>query len=290
MTFIKGCVHNNSVRRFLLGVFLFTLFLFLFPSNSFAIQRYRVLGVSTKSSDLQIPPTVEGPGLILPDSPLFFLDELKQKTRLLFAFTPEEKAKVYAQIAGERLAELRFMLAKNNKKGIDTALNGVSNNLSNSAKEVSAAELSGRNISSLAKEINDIIKQKRDSINVLERRANGSLQAKVKAAQQSLLEAKLEVEDNLSDADFENEFRDDLDIETERMVNEASESAEKLSFNLTEVQKEASNASSKSLIKLQGQAAEEAKKAVQEAQKAAQKFQEVWKNTKEIKTATSSSI
>ena len=118
-----------------------------------------VLGVESKPT-LSIPATSEGPGLLLPDSLIFFLDQLKQEARLVLAFTPEQKAKVHNAVAGERLAELQLMLAKDSVKGIRIALTGISDNLREAAEDIAAAKLTGRNINLLAKDINDSIKEK----------------------------------------------------------------------------------------------------------------------------------
>ena len=174
------------------------------------------MGVSTASATPQIPPTVEGPGLILPDSPFFFFDQLKQEVRLFFAFSPEAKAKIHAAVAGERLAELRLMLLKNNPDAIKTDLNGVSVNLGKAADNIVAAQLTGRNIKDLAKIINDDIKRKQEVLDILEAESDGELKALVTSVQSSILESKVRVEDSLSEDELENEIRDDLNRQIEK--------------------------------------------------------------------------
>ena len=119
------------MKRNLVGGFLSIALAFLVVKPTFAHHQQQVLGVATISADtlqnLQIPSTSEGPGLILPDSPLFFLDQLKQEFRLFLVFTPEAKAKIHASIAGERMAELRFMVQKNSKRGIEYLCGEVEN-------------------------------------------------------------------------------------------------------------------------------------------------------------------
>src|SRR5258708_4914260 len=60
--------------------FIFCVLLFLIVSQGSAFaQEQAVLGVETQPAVMpSIPPTSEGPGLLLPDSPFFFLDKLKQ--------------------------------------------------------------------------------------------------------------------------------------------------------------------------------------------------------------------
>lgn len=307
------------MKRFL--VFFVGALLFLASSTSVsAHHRERVLGDSTTSAS-QIPPTVEGPGLLLPDSPLFFLDQIKQSTRLLFAFSPEAKVKVRADIAGERMAELRFMLAKNNQKGIDIALQGVVENLGKAAESLAEAQLSGRNVSVLAKDVNTKIKQKQEALDVLEATENKEIKFKAKSAQEGLLKAKVSVEDSLPQDEIENEVEDDLHRQVDDEVESASDSAQRIEHQLKELRQQASDSAEKShdrrneilrkaieeknetlkksfekefekekkkeeaLFKEREHAAEQAQKAVKEVQKAATQFKEARQKTEEIKNS-----
>lgn len=300
---------------------LIIVFLFIASQATYAHYRHRhgtVLGDSTTSA--QIPPTIDGPGFILPDSPLFFLDQVKQNVRVLMAFTPENKAKVHASIAGERLAELRFMLAKNNKEGVRIALQGVSDNFQKAADELSEAKLTGRNVSILAKKMNDDIKIKRQSLDILGIQTTGEMNAQVAAAQESVNEAKIKVEDSLPDDDLRNEIRDGINRGIEKEVNAASESAIELEEDLIDLKKEASEAAQKSLkrreealreaieeknlelqrieerrleaeakkqeklVKAQEEAIVAARKAVNEAKIAAEKFKEAQEKIEEIRS------
>ncbi len=245
----------------------------------YANHRAEVLGVSTTSADLSIPPTTEGPGLILPDSPLFFLDQLKQDFRLLLAFTPETKATIYKDIAGERMAELRFMLAKNNLDAAKVALDGVASNLKNAAAQVGQAKLTGRNVDALAKTINDDIKAKQETLDLLENQATGEVKTQVTSAQESLLKAKVEVEDVLPQQDLKNEINSDLTRQAQRKVDEASDSARALQQDLDELNKEASEAAKNSLNARK----EAVKKAIEEKNEALKKVEEKLLETEQKK-------
>ena len=203
------------------------------------------MGDATDSSDLTIPPTAEGPGLILPDSPIFFLDELKQNLRLMLAFTPEQKAKVHRAVAGERLAELQFMLAKNNSQGIRVALQGVSDNLKKAAADLSEARLKGKDVKLLAKTTNDAIKEKREKLSILEENSTGEMKARVKAAREALKAAKVEVEDSLPEDELENEIEDDLEDEIEDHVKATRDSARGLEHAISVLTRLASQAAEK---------------------------------------------
>ncbi len=168
-----------------------------------------VLGTSSQDTNPQIPATSEGPGFILPDSPLFFLDQTKQIIRLALAFTPQAKAKVHATIAGERFAELRFMLDRNNEQGIETDLLGISQNMEGAAENIHDARLSGAEISQLAKSLNDNIKAKQRVLDGLSLQTNGQLRSWSLAVADSLALAKAEVEKALPPDLAANEMRDD---------------------------------------------------------------------------------
>jgi len=295
-------------------VILILAFFFLFFSvPSYAHHRARVLGTSTASSNLEAPPTTEGPGIFLPDSSLFFLDEMKQNVRLLFAFKPEDRAKVYQSIAGERLAEFRFMLAKNSRKGIDISINGVSDNLDKASVELSRAKFNGKDVTKLAKTINDNIKEKRNYLKTVKDQADGELKTKLIASIDALLAAKVEVEDALPQDELEKEILDDLNFKVEDKMGDMSDSADVLRDSLSELKKEASDAAEKSLsqraqalqkaiaekndslkiaelkkleaegkksteiVKVKQEAADEALRAVLQAKEAAEKYGEVQK-------------
>lgn len=303
---------------------LIVVFTFVITRSVAAHHSSRVLGTST--SIPQIPPTTEGPGLILPDSPFFFLDNLKQNVRLFLAFAPEQKAKVYSDIAGERLAELRFMLAKNNKEGVRTALQGVSDNLGKAADSVTQAQLSGRDVSKLAQKINMDIKTRQETLDLLEAQSRGEMAAQVKVAGESLIEAKIKVEDALPAEELENEIRDDLNRKAERRVIQASNSVKELEADLAELNRQATEAAKNSLkaredalkkaieqknevlkreeerlleaerkkqnklLQVQTQAAIQAQAAIETAQKAALRFQQTQQEVNQIRNQVAPTV
>lgn len=260
----------RKILPFSLSILIFILVL---PTHASAFQHQilnEVLGVSTSSALPQIPPTVEGPGLILPDSPLFFLDQLKQNVRLLLAFTPEAKAQVHTEIAGERLAELRFMLAKNNARAATVALQGIADNLQSASKDVAAAQFSGKDVKVLAQQINDNIKAKQKTLDLLEKSTTGSLNLEVAQAEESIFESKIQVEDALPDDVLQNEVKEDLARKIEQRVSDASQSAKLLKRDLDELQKEASESAKKSLESRQ----EALKDAINKSDESLRKVQE----------------
>lgn len=236
------------MKKYLPAVLLLLLFFIVSPSQVVAVHRKFVLGTSTNSSP-NIPPTVEGPGLLLPDSPLFFLDELKQQVRLFSAITSESKANIHADIAGERLAELRFMLARDNEHGVRTALLGIMDHLKSASSQVNSAKMSGKSVERLAKTINAAIETKQQALDVLEKESGGELRALVTTVQEGLLVAKVEVEDSLSADDLANEVRDDLERKTHQRMSTVTLSTKELQDDIAELNKQASEAAQKALLR-----------------------------------------
>lgn len=222
------------------------LFLFVLTSPSYAYN-YRQEVLAASDQNLNIPPTTGGPGLILPDSPLFFLDQIKQQVRLLSALTSEDKAKVHQQIAEERLAELRIMLTKKNDTAIKTSLDGVTQNLKLAAEDLNNAKLTGRDVSKLAKSLNDDIKTKQESLDVLESEASGELGTRVEAATQGLTEAKVKVEDHLAPQDLDSAVKEDLHRKTKKDLHNLNESNDEIRNTIQDLVEEASDSAKKSL-------------------------------------------
>ena len=248
--FIRGFI-------FLLSVSLTSLIISLSSNSVLAHHKAQVLGDTTVSSQLVFPPVTSGQGFFLPDSPLFFLDQFSQQVKLLFAFSSQQRAKVRAQIAGERLAELRIMLERQNPQGINVALSQLTKEVGFAAKDLSDAAAQGADVKLLAKQINEDIKFQRKLLNLVAHQTSGALKLELKAARQSLKEAKVEVEDELPEDELENEIEEDLLDEVENEVDEASKSARKVERALNELQKEANKSKAKAL-KRREEAIEEA--------------------------------
>ncbi|HET9946498.1 MAG TPA: DUF5667 domain-containing protein [Patescibacteria group bacterium] len=175
----------------LLSVVLFSLcFSALFSSISYAKTIQGVLG----DANTVIPPTIEGAGYLLPDSPLYFLDEFKQQVRLFFAFTPLGKTMVYSSIAGERLAEARLELQKGN-----TAL--FISSLADSGKNtLLAADMLGFSkvgTQDEAKDLNETIFQHQELLDIYALHTTGDVKKAILLTDTDLFEAKAKVENLL---------------------------------------------------------------------------------------------
>jgi hypothetical protein len=250
LTTVGNRCNNNYVNRkapvlissIVLGLFVFV---WLVPKPIFSHHQARVLGDSTLSSQIVFPPVAAGAGFILPDSPLFFLDQVFQEVRLLLAFTPERRAKTRALIAGERLAELRIMFSRNNSDGVTIALSKLTEQIGQMSANLSDAASSGKDLSLLAKELNETIKTQRKVLGILENQTDGVLKLQLKTARKALKIAKVEIEDKLEEDELENEIEDDVDDEIDEAVSEASGSAKRLGHAIDVLTKLASEAAVK---------------------------------------------
>lgn len=216
--------------------FVFPLFAGLFllaASPAFANYKEMVLGESVEPADIVFPEDITyGPGLFLPDSPLYSLDLIWQKVKLAVSFSPEAKAKVNARVAGERLAELRIMLAKNNLTGINTVLAQIEKDADSASKELSDSSASGRNVEDAAKELNEALKAERRVLVSLADQSGGDLSLRFQTTRKSLLKSKLAIDDELPADLLANEIKAELENEAEVNLEESEKLTNKAQANL----------------------------------------------------------
>jgi len=292
----------------------------------YAHHKKQVLGESTVASELTFPPVTSGPGFILPDSPLYFLDNFVQEVRLIAALTPESKARVRSQIAGERMAELRLMLSRDDKKGIDIALAGLKKENALASGHLREAAAQGKDVSLLARDLNDSMRTHRDVLRVLVDQSDGSLRLQLKAAQEEVKLAKVEVEDELPPELLEQEIEEGLEAEVSDEVEQAEQSTKDIEHDLIELEKQATSAAKKELTKreeaiqkaieekneqlvkvktgeltvvkkrqekltdIQKEKIEEARRAVQEARQAAKKFEEAKREEEAVRKSEETEV
>lgn len=212
----------------------------LLPGAVSAQTRQSVLGASTSSATLSLPPTTEGPGLFLPDSPFYFLDMLKQQVRLFFAFTPEEKVQTYMSIAGERMAEVRFELQKGNSTAAEVALQGLKDNTKAAATLIAQQKFAGNDMTTTAEIVNETIKRRQQDLDMLDTEATGGFKAEVDAADAALTDAKIQVEDSLPQALLQREIQYDMTRDVTRNLVETTRTAAQVSDEVSFLEQEAS--------------------------------------------------
>lgn len=231
----------------LISIIIFLLVLFSWSFSSAAAYHYQeVLGDTLEARDIDFPQITSGPGIILPDSPLYPLDKVYQYLRTILVFSAENKAKLHTQIAGERLAELRVATSRNNQYAIAIALNELVSESYQAARELLDAAAQGKNVDELAQEINSTLNRYREIVrNVAEQAGDTGYGKQLAAAADFLLEAKLIAGEVLPSESVEDEiailFEEDLD----QAVLGVSSSAAKLEKKLELYQKMASKAAEK---------------------------------------------
>ncbi len=243
------------------------------PKHSYADPRSEVLGDSTVNSDVLFPPVTAGPGYLLPDSPLYFLDKLSQKLKLAIAFSPERKAFIESQIVGERLAELRIMHARGNSQGVNIALSEIEKEATKMGQNLKDAAASGADITVLAKQLNDSLKNDRNILAAASQNAPEDLALKLQSTNQSLLVSKVNVEDFLNAADQEDAIQSDLNDEVDSAVLGIATSSEKLEKRVERLENRASRAAELEQKRADVKAQIEAKK--DEAKKFLEKRKEI---------------
>jgi len=216
------------------------LLVILSPKSLFASAREEVLGDSTNTN--LFPPVAAGTGFLLPDSPIYFADKIFQNLKLALAFAPENKALLEGQILGERLAELRVMHASGNSDGINTALLEIEKEAKNAAYDLKVAAANGRDVSQIAKQVNDYLRDYRNIIAIASSNSSDELSLRLDSTNLSLLSSKVDVDEFLNQADLDDAIQSDLNSEVENVVLGTSTKAEKTEKKINALEKRASKA------------------------------------------------
>lgn len=286
-----------------LSIFTVILFLFVFSSKTVFAS--------------QFPPVTSGAGFFLPDSPFYTLDKLYQKVKLAIALTPEKRAEVRNQILGERMAELRVMYAKADRRGINLALIELTEEARKAEADIKEAQALGKNVSVLAKNVSDNLREYRMILSSVSEGATSDVSLSLESANESLLASKITVEDFLNASDLEEAVNNDLEDELNTNVLGVSTRADKIEAKIERLQKKASEAAElerrkilaeqaklkkleqnkrqkriellerrKKLIEERKKKLEAAREAAKKAREAAEKFRESKRNELELRKNT----
>ena len=184
----------------------------------FANHAQEVLGDQTTSSNVNFPPVASGPGYFLPDSPLYIVDKAFQGMRLAFSFTPERRVVIRDLILGERLAELRVMAERNNTAAMQVTLSEIAHESGKISTDLADAAAQGKDVKTLAKDTNDLMKLQREILKTVGEQVDSALALQVESTRQSLLLAKVRVEDQLTEQEMLEAMENDLEDEVETQV------------------------------------------------------------------------
>lgn len=218
--------------------------LLLITVSSQSVLAQEVDDETTEASSLTFPQISSGPGLITPDSPFYFLDKAYQNFRLSLLGS-QDRAVLRSNIAGERMAELRLMMAEDNERGIRSALNELANEQEKAVSDLSLAKGEGDNIEESATLVNQTIKEQRKALKELIDQARGELKLRLETARLSLKESKTELEDDLPDEILTQEIEEDLAEIILEETGSASDSAKRLEHAIMRLDELASQAAMK---------------------------------------------
>jgi len=183
---------------------------------------------------------------LTPESSFYFLDRLGENLRQFFTFNPEAKAKLQIEFAGERIAEIKVIVEKKgvNAKGLAIAESLLQANVAYAAEIVSEEKVSGKDVSALAKTLNDEFDARDKLLEQTFKDAKAQLKAQRKeiktkllaearrvgdTAQIAVLEAQLNDIDGQIDAlgKKKDQLEDSLQNEQEKIEDEMSEDDQK---------------------------------------------------------------
>ncbi len=161
--------------------------------------------VFAQSSQTRLP----GAGLT-PESAFYFLDRLGENLRQFFTFNPEAKAKLQIEFAGERIAEIKVMVEEKgvNAKGLAVAESLLQANVAYAAEIVSEEKTSGKDVSALAKTLNDEFDARDKLLEQTFKDAKAQLKAQRKEIKTNLLAEARRIGDTVQTAVLEAQLKD----------------------------------------------------------------------------------
>ena len=166
----------------------------------------------------------------------------------------------HLDIAGERLAELRAMMQRDNQKGIALALMGISSETQKAVDDMADAKAQGKDVEKLAKDITAHIKETREILKNVSDQSDLDLSLSLEATRENLRNSKILAENYLPEPDLENEIADNIFERLDQVVLGVSVSSSEVEFATEGYQKMASEAATRTL-NLRKKALQEAKDA-----------------------------
>lgn len=196
---------------------------------------------------------------LTPESPFYFFDKLGEALRQFFTFNPESKARLQITFAAERVAEIKIILETKGveARGLEVAQSRLQAHLANVATIITKQKSKGKDVSNLAKELDDeletpksaladsfkaekqVLGAKEDELKTqlkIAHRAGDTIKAEAIAQELGQVKAQKELLE-LKEEDIE----DELEAEEEKLEEEmeAQQKAEKAIREVEEAIKEA---------------------------------------------------
>lgn len=129
---------------------------------------------------------------LTPESSFYFIDKLGEALREFFTFNPEGKARLQITFAAERVAEIEVILEDKDidVRGLEIAQSRLQEHLANAATIVLDQKSEGKDVSSLAKELDDDFEGPKSALKETFKEQERALEAQEKELKRKILEAK----------------------------------------------------------------------------------------------------
>ena len=212
------------MRKILTALTALLTFLFA-PALAFA-NHGDVLGTRTESSRVDLSVN-QGPGFLLPTSPIYFVDLLRDNIGLLLSsYSVEGKAKLHLQLAGERISEINMMIDTKEitPRALDIALANISENTEGAVQTLKLAKNKGKNVEQLAGDLNVLINAEKASLRAIQGKSDTEGSLKIAAKLAKIREVEITVEDEMAADLLEQEVVSELKAALLEADEEAAES------------------------------------------------------------------
>ena len=226
-----------------------------FTSSVFALMAMFVLGGGTVFAQNQA--VLPNAGLT-PESNFYFLDKFGEALREFFTFNPEGKAHLQITFASERVAEIKVILETKGAeaKGLEIAQSRLQAHLANAATIVVDQKAEGKDVSQLAKELDDEFDAPKTAFEQTFKAEERAFEAQEKELKVKILEAR-----RAGDA-----------AQVESLIQQLGQiKAQKELLELKEEEAEEALEQEEERLEEEMEAKEEAEKAIREAEKEKQK-------------------
>ena len=221
---------GNMKKTFISGMFALVA-VFAFASGTVFAQSLQV--------------TLPSAGLT-PESSFYFFDRLGENLRQFFAFNPEAKAKLQIEFAGERITEIKVMIEKKgvNVKGLAIAESLLQANVAYAAEIVSEEKTAGKDVSALAKTLDDEFDARDKLLEQTFKDAKAQLKAQRKEIKTNLLAEARRVGDTAQIAVLEAQLKD-IDGQIDALGQKKDQLENSLQNEQKNIEKEMSEADQK---------------------------------------------
>jgi len=129
---------------------------------------------------------------LTPESNFYFLDKFGEALREFFTFNPEGKARLQITFASERVAEIKVILETKGveAKGLEVAQSRLQAHLANASTIVLDQKAEGKDVSQLAKELDDEFDAPKIALEQTFKAEKRTLEAQEKELKGKILEAR----------------------------------------------------------------------------------------------------